>query len=109
METDARPMVGLVTAPPDEAEGIALAIVERKLAACVNVVPGLKSFYWWEDEIERETEALLVVKSTMELVPALTELLRDVHPYDNFELVALPIEAGSEPYLEWMASSVRGR
>jgi periplasmic divalent cation tolerance protein len=96
----------LVTTPTAEAHRIALKIVEHELAACVNVVPVVNSVYRWKGKIEHDDEALLLVKTMHAAVSALDELLRTIHPYENFELVALDVLAGSESYLEWIGSSV---
>jgi periplasmic divalent cation tolerance protein len=99
-------VVCLVTCPVGEAETIARALVEEKHAACVNILPSVQSLYWWEGVVEKDEESLLVVKSTADLVGALTDQLRKVHPYDNFELVALSITDGSPEYLTWIGASV---
>ncbi len=105
--TDAGKVVCLVTAPPDRARQIAAAIVERRLAACVNIIPLVESIYRWKGAVEHDDESLLVIKTTRPAVEPLTRALAAVHPYENFELVALDIEAGNPPYLEWIAESVR--
>ncbi len=103
--TDA--VVCLVTAPPERAEEIALAILEPRLAACVNIVPAVRSLYWWEGELQRDDEALLVMKTTAERVDALRAALDVAHPYDTFELVVLDVSAGNPPYLRWISETVR--
>jgi periplasmic divalent cation tolerance protein len=90
----------------EDAERIARALVERRLAACVNVVPGVASVYRWKGEICRDQEWLLVVKTRGEKLDALREALVALHPYELPELVALPIEAGHAPYLAWLDESV---
>jgi periplasmic divalent cation tolerance protein len=100
-------VVCLVTAPPDKAEEIARAVLEPRLAACVNIVPAVRSLYWWEGEIADDDEALLVIKTTGETVEALRAALDAVHPYDTFELVVTDIAAGNPPYLRWIAETVR--
>ena len=99
-------VVCLVTTPQADSSRIASAIIAGKLAACVNIVPAVQSLYWWEGKVEQDDEALLVVKTTRDAVSGLDALLRDAHPYDNFELVALDIGAGSHPYIAWIAESV---
>ena len=99
-------VVCLVTAPPDQAQPIAAAIVGRKLVACVNVIPLVQSVYRWEGKVEHDDEALLVIKTTRDAVQPLTDALRELHPYENFELVALDIAAGAPAYLEWLAGCV---
>lgn len=99
-------VVCLVTTPPADAERIATAAVKRELAACVNVVPLVGSVYRWQGAVQRDEEALLVVKTTLTAVPELERLLDEIHPYDTFELMALEVGAGSGRYLEWIAASV---
>jgi periplasmic divalent cation tolerance protein len=105
----AEPVVCLVTTPPDQARPIAEAIVARELAACVNIVPLVHSVYRWEGKVEQDDESLLVIKTTRAAVTALTDAVRELHPYENFELVALDVAAGAPAYLEWIADSVRLR
>jgi periplasmic divalent cation tolerance protein len=90
----------------EDAERIARALVERRVAACVNVVPGVTSFYRWKGEIARDGEWLLVMKTTAARFEALREAVVELHPYDVPEVVALPIERGHGPYLDWIEQSV---
>ena len=99
-------VVCLVTAPPARARELAKALVEERIAACVNVVPRVQSVYRWEGAVTEDEEALLVVKTTRAAVPALEAALGRLHPYDNFELVALDVAAGAPAYLGWIAESV---
>lgn len=92
----------------EDAERIARALVERRLAACVNVVPGVVSIYRWKGAVEREEEHLLVIKTRTERLPALREALVALHPYEVPELVALDVEDGHPPYLAWLDESVSG-
>jgi periplasmic divalent cation tolerance protein len=100
-------VVCLVTTPPDQARPIAEALVERELVACVNIVPLVQSVYRWQGAVEHDDEALLVVKTTRPAVGALTAALGELHPYENFELVALDVAAGAPAYLDWIGGSVR--
>ena len=102
-----QPVVCLVTAPPDQARAIADALVEREIAACVNIVPLVQSVYRWQGAVEHDEEALLVVKTTRSAVAPLTAALGELHPYENFELVVLRVEGGAPAYLDWIAGSVR--
>ena len=99
-------VVCLITTPQAHARPIASTVLDKKLAACVNVVPLVQSLYWWRGKVEQDEEALLVVKTTRGAVSQLEGLLRTIHPYENFELVALEVVAGSQSYLAWIASSV---
>jgi len=90
----------------EDAERIARALVERRVVACVNVVPGVTSFYRWKGEVARDGEWLLVMKTTAARFEALREAVVELHPYDVPEVVGLPIERGHRPYLEWIDQSV---
>jgi periplasmic divalent cation tolerance protein len=104
MESDA--IVVLITAGDrDEAERVARALLEAKLAACVNLLPGVTSLFWWEGRIDLAEEVLLVVKSRRALFPQLLETVRAVHSYETFAAVAMPIDAGSPEYLRWIRES----
>jgi periplasmic divalent cation tolerance protein len=91
----------------EEARSIAHALVERQLAACVNLVPQIESVYRWQGKVETATEWLLVIKTTAEAFTRLREALSDLHSYEVPECVAIAIEDGSAAYLEWMGESVR--
>ena len=96
-------LVALSTvATAEDAERIARALVERGLAACVNVVPGLVSIYRWKGEVQRDGELLLVIKTRADRFEAMREALVAMHPYEVPELIALPIGAGHAPYLAWL-------
>ena len=98
-------LVVLVTAPsPDQAAEIARALVEERLAACGNVVPAIRSIYRWEGKVHEDAEALLVLKTTRGRFEALRDRVLALHPYDVPEVIALPVEAGSAGYLDWIAS-----
>jgi periplasmic divalent cation tolerance protein len=98
-------LVVLVTAPSQEkAVEIARAVVEARLAACGNVVPGLRSIYRWEGRVHDDTEALLVLKTTRARFEALRDRVLALHPYEVPEVLALPVEAGSAAYLQWIAA-----
>lgn len=100
-------VVALTTvARAEDGERIARSLVERRLAACVNVVPGVVSVYRWKGEVCRDEESLLVVKTRGEKIEALREALVSLHPYELPELVALPVESGHGPYLAWLDESV---
>jgi periplasmic divalent cation tolerance protein len=106
MADDARVIVGLLTAPGEDAAVIARELVVRKLVACVNIVSTVRSLYWWDGAIHEDDESLLVVKTTDEMVAPINALLDAIHPYDVFELVTMAVSGGSERYLGWIAGSV---
>jgi periplasmic divalent cation tolerance protein len=100
--------VVLVTAPDaDLARKLAGAILDARLAACVNIVPGLESHYWWEGKIDRSAELLLLIKTTKAKLKALQKLILEKHPYDTPEFVAIPASAVAEKYLAWVCDSVK--
>ena len=94
--------VVLSTAPVKAAESLASSLIEARLAACVNVVPRVVSIYRWEGAVEREEEALLVIKTADEAVPRLLERLAELHPYDVPEIVALGVHDVHAPYAAWV-------
>lgn len=97
--------VVLCNCPPEQAPAIARAVVERKLAACVNLLPGVRSIYRWEGEVCDDGETTLIIKTTAAGAPALCEALVALHPFDVPEVLALAADtAGSyAPYLRWVA------
>lgn len=101
------PLVVLMTAgSQEEAERIAEALVGERLAACVNVVPGVTSIYRWEGKVQHDREWLLVTKSRRDVLGRLVERVQALHSYDVPEIIALPMAGGSEPYLRWLDSVV---
>ena len=100
--------VVLCTVGRASATGLARALVERRLAACVNVVNGLTSIYRWKGEICEDEEVLLVIKTAAERVLELTEAILDLHEYEVPEVISLPIETGegNRTYLEWMLANL---
>ncbi len=89
----------------EDAEGIAAAIVERRLAACANILPGIVSVYRWRGELRKDEEWLLVVKTLRERFEDLRAAIVALHPYEVPEVVALPVAAGHPPYLSWVAAN----
>jgi len=96
-------IVALVTVPSEEVgTAVAHALLDRRLAACVNIVPAVNSLYVWEGELCSDDEVLLVIKSKAALFDELASVVQDAHPYDVPEIIALPIVAGSQDYLDWI-------
>ena len=96
----------ILTNCPDEAcaNAIALAVVEAKLAACVNILPRVQSIYRWQGAVESATEIPLFIKSTVTNYPALEAAIKALHPYAVPEIIALPITQGLPAYLNWVAT-----
>lgn len=90
-----------------EADRIARTLVEERLAACASVVPQVRSHYRWKDAVESAQEWLILIKSSRELYAELEARLAAIHSYEVPEILALPVEAGSTAYLEWLAGSLR--
>jgi periplasmic divalent cation tolerance protein len=96
-------LVALCTCPDAVVGGhIADALVGEGLAACVNVLPGVTSIYEWKGEIQRDTEVLLLIKTVRARLPELTDRVRELHPYELPEIIALPVRGGLPDYLQWV-------
>lgn len=99
-------MVALATAPDvDVARSIARALVNERLVACVNVIPGMTSIYRWEGKVEESAEALLIMKTVPDRVPSLVARVRELHPYKVPEVVALPVHAALPAYAAWVVDA----
>ena len=96
-------IIVLITAgSEEEAHKIGESLIEGKKAACVNILPGVDSLFWWEGKIDSARENLLLVKTKVSLFPEIVELVKRTHSYEVPEIIALPIIAGSEDYLKWL-------
>jgi len=106
---DATDYVIVMTTLPADADVTTFArtLVEARLAACVNLLPGMESLYRWEGEIEQELERQLVIKTSRGRLPALWDRVREMHPYDVPEFIVLPIVDGNDAYLRWVGESTR--
>lgn len=98
----------LVTIPEDKAEELARKILQQKVCACVNIVKGVKSFFWWEGKIDESKEALLVIKTKDSLVPRLQAAVKEYHPYTVPEIIAFRIDSVNKEYLSWLNKEVDG-
>jgi len=109
--SSARPVetfsMAFVTAPSeDTARSLASGLVSSRLAACVNILPGVTSVYEWEGEVNTDSEVLMMIKTRTSRIPELTEYVQKHHPYDVPEVITTSIEGGSRPYLDWLAKNV---
>eukprot|EP01062_Namystynia_karyoxenos_P081699 TRINITY_DN9030_c0_g4_i1.p2 TRINITY_DN9030_c0_g4~~TRINITY_DN9030_c0_g4_i1.p2 ORF type:complete len:152 (+),score=54.92 TRINITY_DN9030_c0_g4_i1:60-515(+) len=99
---------GWVTVPSREVgERLAEGLVEARLAACVNIIPGVTSVYSWKGKVEKDSELILMLKTRTELVPSVTAYVRKHHPYEVAEVITAVIHQGNAPYLEWLGEHTR--
>ena len=98
-------VVLITTSTREEGEKIVSTLVDEKLAACGNIIEGLTSIFFWEEKICKETEALLMIKTKKSLFERLSARVKEIHSYDVPEVIALPVTAGSEEYLDWVKKS----
>lgn len=106
MTTNLDYIIIFTTAPtPEDGERIARTVVEERLAACASIIPHTKSVYWWEGKMETATEQLVIIKTRRALFAAVRDRILQLHPYKVPEILAVPVEAGSEEYLRWLKES----
>lgn len=103
-EESATIAVLVTTSTAEEAEKIGRMLVERRLAACANIVSGMRSIFRWGNKISVESECLMIIKTTKQRFTELESAVRQQHNYEVPEIVALPVVAGSESYLNWVRS-----
>ncbi|MCZ7644471.1 MAG: divalent-cation tolerance protein CutA [Planctomycetota bacterium] len=99
--------VVLVTAPANKAELLARQLLEERLVACINLVPGIHSMYWWGDQIQTDTETLMLMKTRKGGLKRLFKRIKRIHPYEVPEIVALPPEAVYEAYDQWVTRETK--
>ncbi len=99
-------MVVVSTCPADHAQSLAESLVSERLAACVNIMPSVRSIYRWEGQICSDTESVLLIKTTRTGYPGLESRLTQLHPYEVPEVVALAVESGLSTYLDWVNESM---
>lgn len=99
-------ILALVTCPQDQADSLAGALVAGRHAACVNVVPQVRSVYRWQDQVRRDDEALLIIKTAAARFDALKQAVLKLHPYELPEVIAVSVERGHQPYLDWLLKNV---
>jgi periplasmic divalent cation tolerance protein len=101
-------LVVMVTCPSRAvARRLATALIRRRLAACVNILPGVESVFTWEGKTERSREVLLLIKTPAKTFERLRRAVETLHPYDVPEVIALALKAGNRPYLAWVRRAVR--
>lgn len=100
-------LVYITAGDKDEARRIGRELLESRLAACVNIVDGMNSMYWWQGELQDETEAVLIAKTKESLVPELIEKVKSVHSYDCPCVVSVPILDGNADFLKWIEAETK--
>jgi periplasmic divalent cation tolerance protein len=91
----------------EEAHKIAKVLLSQRKAACVNIVSGISSLFWWQDKLDSSQESLLIVKTKASLLNQIVTLVKEIHSYEVPEIIALPIIGGNQDYLEWIDKEVK--
>ena len=94
--------VVFVTAPPSKAEVMARSLVEKRLCACANVISGVRSFYYWKDELQHEAESMIIIKTTQQKIDDLIKYVKEAHPYEVPEIITVPVAEGLPDYVDWV-------
>ena len=95
-------IIFITASSSEEAQKIATALVEEKLVACVNIIPQIKSIYWWEGKVCQDDEVMLISKTKQSLFTTLMDRVKALHSYEVPEIIAFPISEGSREYLSWI-------
>jgi periplasmic divalent cation tolerance protein len=93
---------------PETAEAAGRALVERRLAACVNILPGMTSIYRWEGAVTRDSEAVMIIKTRQSLANEVIAAVKPLHPYSNPALVVVPLAGGADAYIDWLLAETTG-
>lgn len=94
--------VVFISIPRDQANAFAKKLVEKRLAACINIVPRIESYFWWDDAVQYDEETLLIVKTAHERFDQLMTFVKESHPYDLPEVISFDLAAGLPEYIEWI-------
>ena len=98
-----------ISIPREEADKMSRELVANRLAACVNVLPKITSYFWWEDEVQSDEESLLIVKTTEERFDELLSFVRENHPYELPEVIAMPLANAFGDYVDWVKQETSPR
>lgn len=109
MENDQKVVIFITTGTHEEANQLAEVLLKQRKAACINIVPGVSSRFWWEGQLHSDQESLLIVKAKASLLDEIVGLVKEVHSYDVPEVIALPIIGGNPDYLEWIGKELQER
>jgi len=107
MENRENVVIFITTGTDEEAHRIANMLLNQKKVACVNILPKVRSLFWWQDKLDSAQESLLIVKTRASLLSEIVSMVREVHSYDVPEVIALPIIGGNPDYLEWIGKEVK--
>lgn len=94
------------TGSVDEAEKISDYLIANHLAACVNIIPSIRSVYWWDNRVNHDSEVLMIIKTETSRIPEVEKSIRRLHSYQTPELIALPLHYGIAEYLQWMSEAI---
>ena len=100
-------LVYITTSGEEESKKIGRTIVEERLAGCVNIIPTIKSLYWWKGEIEDDIESILIVKTKVSNIENIIKRVKEIHSYENPAILAIPIIEGSKSYLDYLDGEIR--
>jgi len=106
MENEEKVVIYITTGTDEEAQKVAEELLRQRKAACVSILPGVSSIFWWQDKLDSAQEILLIVKTKASLVDEIVRLVTEIHSYDVPEIIALPIMGGNRDYLEWIGKEV---
>jgi periplasmic divalent cation tolerance protein len=109
MENDQKVVIFITTGTHEEANQLAEVLLKQRKAACINILPGVSSRFWWEGQLHSDQESLLIVKTKASLLDEIVGLVKEVHSYDVPEVIALPIIGGNPDYLEWIGKELQER
>ena len=99
-------VVLITTSGKKEAHKIAELLLNKRKAACINIVPEVDSLFWWADKLDSAKESLLIIKTKSSMLHSIVEIVKSIHSYEVPEIIALPIISGSEDYLKWLETTV---
>ena len=97
----------ITTSGEEESKKIGRTIVEERLAGCVNIIPTIKSLYWWKGEIEEDSESILIAKTKVSNIENIIKRVKEIHSYENPAILAIPIIEGSKTYLDYLDGEIR--
>ena len=107
MEESTNVVILITASTGEEANKIAHGLLAQRKAACVNIVPGVSSLFWWQGKLDSAQESLLIIKTKASLLDEIVTLVKEIHSYDVPEIVVLPIIGGNQDYLRWIDKEVK--